>query len=403
MSNTLLTLDKITLEVLRLAHEKASFLGTINRQFDASFNASTGKTGGSLRIRLPSEYTRRAGSRVMEIQDSVQVAETLTVATQDGVDMRFNSQELTLSMEAFSKQHLEPAVATLISGVESDVLQGCSKLVFNLAGTAGTAISSLTAVGTARAKLNQYLAPKDNNRAIQMDSVTMAALADGLKALFHDGKQLSEAFREGFITRTAMADYYENERVWAMTNGSDVACGIDAVQIANGDEGITVSGFATPTVGMVFTVAGMYACHPETKAAYTFLKQHVVKTGSTATAISTYPIYLTGARKNVAAVDGTDCTTVGFSSAIITCVGSASTTYVQSLMYHRDAFAFVTADLPLMDDAAKCVRRELDGLSVRLWQASDIRNDEMLTRIDILYGYKAIRPQWACRLIGSAS
>jgi len=39
-----------------------------------------------------------------------------------------------------------------------------------------------------------------------------------------------------------------------------------------------------------------------------------------------------------------------------------------------------------------------DGLSIRLWQASDIRNDEMLTRIDILYGYKAIRPQWACRI-----
>jgi hypothetical protein len=33
-----------------------------------------------------------------------------------------------------------------------------------------------------------------------------------------------------------------------------------------------------------------------------------------------------------------------------------------------------------------------------VWQASDIRNDELLTRIDILYGWLALRPEWACRI-----
>lgn len=37
MANTLLTIDQITNEALRLAHEKSSFLGTINRQFDEEF------------------------------------------------------------------------------------------------------------------------------------------------------------------------------------------------------------------------------------------------------------------------------------------------------------------------------------------------------------------------------
>jgi hypothetical protein len=67
-------------------------------------------------------------------------------------------------------------------------------------------------------------------------------------------------------------------------------------------------------------------------------------------------------------------------------------------MYHKDAFAFVTADLPLMDDAHKCVRRVQDGLSMRVWQASDIRNDELLMRIDILYGWLVARPEWAARI-----
>jgi hypothetical protein len=71
-------------------------------------------------------------------------------------------------------------------------------------------------------------------------------------------------------------------------------------------------------------------------------------------------------------------------------------------MYHKEAFQFVTADLPIMDDAHKCVRRVQDGLAMRVWQASDIRNDELLMRIDILYGMAALRPEWSCRMVGAA-
>jgi coat protein Gp5 len=95
---------------------------------------------------------------------------------------------------------------------------------------------------------------------------------------------------------------------------------------------------------------------------------------------------------------GGTLTTATFNSATLTFVGAASTSYVQNLMYHKEAFQFVTADLPIMDDAAKCVRRVQDGLSLRVWQASDIRNDELLMRIDILYGFAALRPEWACRI-----
>ncbi len=399
MANSLLTRDDITRAALTLAHEKATFLGTVNRQFDASFGRSDGKIGDTLRIRLPSEYVRRKGSRVMDVQDATEQKTTLTAATQDGVDMRFNSRELTLDLQNFTRIHLEPAMATLISGVESDILQGCTKEVWNVAGTAGTAISSLTVPGAARAKLNQNLAPKDR-RNIQMDSVAMGGLVTGVAAYFNDSRQISEGFREGFISRTAMADYYENERVWRMANATDVAANLSTYTIVDGDTDLTVSSWTTATVGMVFTIAGVYDCHPETKAAYTHLKQFVVRTGSTSSVISTWPIYITGARKNVSASDGTDLVVSTLTSAAVTFVGAAGTTYAQSLMYHPDAFAFVTADLPLMSSSEKCVRRTYDGISLRVWQDSDIRNDEMLTRIDMLYGYAAIRPAWACRMIG---
>lgn len=398
MANTLLTIDQITNEVLRVAHEKATFLGTINRQFDDSFGRSGAKHGNTLRIRQPSRYTRRQGSRVMDVQEALEEATTLTVATQDGVDMTFNSAEMWSSLDDFSKRHIEPAMAVLISGIESDVLQGVTKKVYQVAGTAGTPPTDLVAVGAARAKLNQQAAPKDGNRFVQMDSVTMGGMVNGLKGLFQDSEQIKKQYREGLIGRTAMADFYENERVWSLTNGSDVtSVTLDTYTVVDADTAITITGATGIAAGMVFTIAGVYDCHPETKAAYSHLKQFTVLSGSTDTAVNISPtIYLTGARKNVASSTGG--TAAPSTTAALTFVGAASTSYTQNLMYHKDAFTFVTGELPLMADASKCVRKTFDGLSLRLWQASDIRNDEMLTRIDIMYGYEVLRPEWACRI-----
>jgi hypothetical protein len=398
MPNSLLTIDMITKEALRLAHEKMSFIGTINRQFDSEFGKSSGKIGDTLRVRLPSQYSRRQGSRVMDVQDAEEQNTSLVTATQDGVDMKFNSRELSLDLENFSKQHLEPAMAALVSGIDSDVIQGCTKLTYNLAGTAGTPPADLASTGAARAKLNQNLAPKDGNRFIQMDSVTMGGLVNGLKGLFQDSTQIKKQYREGMVGRTAMADFYENERVWTMTNGADVVGAINQASFSDGMTTMTIDGMtAAPTVGSVFTIADVYQVHPETKAAYSHLQQFTVTadTTPTTTAISFSPAIYFNSGTNYArqSVDA-----IPVDSAALTFVGSLSTGYVQNLMYHKDAFTFASAALPMMADAAKCSVQTYDDLSIRCWQASDIRNDEMLTRIDILYGYAAIRPQWASRI-----
>lgn len=413
MANTFKFIDMVAREALAIAHEKSQFIGTTDRQYDDSFGKSGAKIGSTLRVRNPNKYVRRQGSRVMDVQDQNESTQTITVATQDGVDMRFNSAELTLDTDspdqvaAFSKRYIEPAVATLVSGIEADFLAYASKATYNVAGTAGTAITDLTAPGAARAKLNQYLAPKDGNRCVQMDSVTMASLVKGVASYFAPNGDISKQYREGMVARTAMADFYENERIWTMSNGSDITGTTDSSAGVT-DGGNTVDMHSTiltsaVNVGQVFTIAGVYACHPETKAAYAHLQQFVI-TAKGATTVTVSPtIYLTGANKNVCSATGADLATTDFNSQALVFSGAASTSYVQPLMYHKDAFQFVTADLPLMDDAHKCTRRVSEGLSMRVWMASDIRNDELLMRLDILYGMAALRPEWACRMIGSAN
>lgn len=406
MSNSFKVIDMVTREALRIMHESSTFIATTDRQYDESFKQNgKGKHGASLRVREPNQYLRRRGSRVMDVQDQNEADQTITVATQDGVDMRFNSAELIQSVNSgaafddLSKNYIEPAVKALISGIEADYIAFATKKTFNTVGTAGTAITDLLVPGLARAKLNQNLAPKDGRRYVQLDSVTSAPLVNGLKGLFQDSTQIKEQYREGMIGRTGMADWHENERVWTLNNSADVAGEINGGTLTSGITSITVDGFtAAPAEGMVFTIEGVFDVHPETKQAYGHLKQFVVGAGATTTNIPFTPALIydtTNARQNAsgAPVDNAD----------ITFWGAASTNYAQHLMYHKEAYQFITADLPLMDDAHKCTRRVQDGLSVRVWMASDIRNDELLMRLDILYGMAALRPQWGCRMGGSAS
>lgn len=402
MSNTFKVTDMVLKEAQRIAHEKLSFIGTIDRQYDSAFryDSNRGPNGQSLRVRQPNQFTRRQGSRVMSVQDITERDQTITLATQDGVDMRFNSQELIQSVNSdgafdnLSKNYIEPAVSVLVSGIEGDFLEYATKATYNTVGTAGTPMTDLVEGGLARAKLNQYLAPKDDMRAIQVDSVTMGGMVNGLSGLFHESSQIARQYREGMIGRTAGFDWYENERLWTLTNGADVAGAINQTTFTNGMSTLTIDAMtAAPAVGSVFTIAGIYAVHPETKQAYSHLQQFVVtsSTTPTTTAISFSPaLYYEGPFQNVNDTPS--------DNDVLTFVGSASTGYLQNLAYHKEAFQFVTADLPIMDDAHKCMRSVKDNISLRVWMGSDIRNDELLMRLDILYGFAALRPEWACRI-----
>lgn len=416
MSNTLTVPQMVAAEAQRIAHEKAAFIGTINRSYDDSYAKTGAKIGDTLKVREPNQYSVSTSSRVMDVQDQDESTISVVMANQYHVDLRFNSAELALSIDQLSKRYIEPAVSVLVSKIDGECLQTATKETFNVAGTAGTVVGAVTsgfsdtsALGKARAKVNQGLAPLDN-RVGMFDSVTMASITNGIKVLQNPSGDVAKAWREGFIGRAAGLDLYENERGWSLTNGDDVAGEIDETANTHFTQGTTtlhIDGLGTGsiTAGQVFEIEGIYACHPETKVAYPHKQQFVVTTtvaiGSNECDVTFTPaIYTTGAKKNVCAADSSELTWTytGQDGKDVTFFGSASTTYKQNLVYHRDAFTFVTADLPLMGGADKCARMTKDGISLRVWQDGDIRNDELLMRIDILWGFKTMRPYWSSRV-----
>jgi hypothetical protein len=415
VANVITVLDMVAADSLAVAHEKATFIGTADKQFDASYNAShqNSKNGQTLRVREANKFTRRAGSRVMDVQDQNESTQTITVATQDGVDIRFNSAELAQSVSdykssEFKQRYIVPAVSSLVSAIDADMLTQFTKDIYNQVGTAGTVVGSssgdISAIHAARARLNQGLAPKDD-RSVQIDSVTMAAIANGNKGLFTPNQSVDKAFLEGYYGRIAGAEFYENERTWSATYIADVTGTTDAAALVT-DGGTAVdmhTTVASPTVGETFTIAGVYACHPETKASLGYLQQFVVMTTSAGAAIAVSPATFLGlsastaAKQNVCSSTGAKLALTDFDSKTLTFGGAGSAVNRQNVMYHKNAFAFVTAELPLIA-GENCSRMTKDGLSLRVWQGADIRNDEVLLRIDILYGGKTLRPEWACRI-----
>lgn len=397
MANSFKLTDLVARDAVRIMHEKAAFIGQIDRQYDDTFTGS--KPGDTIRVRYPNKYNVREGSRVMDVQDQTETNATITLATQDGVDMRFNSAELATSIDSykgFSKRFVESAVARLVSLIDYKMLAFATKATNQVAGTAGTPMTDLTAVGLARAKLNQQLAPK-NDRCIMGDSIVMAGMSNGLKGLFQDSEQIKKQYREGLMGRTAGADWYENDRIWTMTNTADVACEINAGTLTSGITSLTVDGLTVaPTQGMVFTVEGVYEIHPETRVVYPHLKQFVVGSGSTTTNIVFSPAIIYDTSNAYQNASGTPV-----DNADIVFVGAASTNYAQQLMFQKEAYQFVSVDLPKQENVESSVY-QFDGLSLRVNKGYDIRNDELLMRIDILYGMAALRPEWGCRMIGSA-
>lgn len=386
MANTLLTPTAVTRESLRVLHQKLNFVGSIVRDYDSSYAKSGAKIGDSLKIRLPNQYTVRTGA-TLSAQDTTESSVTLQVATQKGVDLNFTSVDLTMSLDDFSKRIIDPAMSVLAANIEADALN-MYKDVYQSIWNGGSAATYNKALD-GRVILNRSLAPFADRTAL-MDSVAMADVVKDTKTLFQDDKSISKQYKEGYMGRAAGFDWSENTMMPAHTRG-----GSNTAYLINGasQTGATLvvdTGATAPSQGDVITIAGVYSVHPETKVSTGVLQQFVIGSGATTTSFPISPAIVTsGATQNVSGSPA--------DNAAITFAGTASTAVQTSLLFQKEAFAFATADLVMPQGVDFAAREVMDGLSMRIVRAYDINNDKFPCRLDVLYGYKTLRAQLACR------
>ena len=400
MANTWKTLSDgdLVRKALPAFTNALKFIKTINKQYDPTKGR---KNGGVLLVKDPIEFTVRSGA-TMNTQDISQTTQSITMATQRGVDIDVSSIDHTLSVEDFEENVLKNAMTRLAAEVEYIVLSNVYKDVFNFTGTGGSAIITKLAIHNAYARLSQGLAPV-SDRHLVIDSPNMATAVNSFATYFHPADEVEKAFNDGLVGHAAGFKWWETNMVPSHTAGTRATTALcnTSTGITSGTATIatTGGGAATFTVGDVITVGDVYAINRETKNRYTHLQPFVVTAAATevagAVTLSVSPTPVTsGAKQNVELVSP------GASKTVTRTVnGAASSAIIQPMAYHRDAFTFVTADL-YTDPSQRMTISKKDDISLRLWRSGDIVNDTFPLRFDVLFGYKTLRPEWAARVNG---
>jgi len=402
MANSLLTINMITREAVSLWKNSNEFLKNINTQYDDSFAQTGAKIGTSLRIRLPNDYTVRTGAAV-QVQNTNEQNTTLTVATQKGVDLSFSSAEQTMSLDDFSERILAPAINNLTGAVAADVMsgvdaQGPCNFVANTDSSSNVISPNSTTYLLAGAILGRNSAPMAN-RLIINGLTTEARVVASLSGLLNPSRAIGKQYEDGVMARALGFDWYSDQTVLSHTTGT-----YSAGNVLGADQtgtSVTTSAITgTLTAGDIITFSGVNAVNRITKQDTGVLRQFIVTAAVSngGTSIPIYPAIVPPFGGNP--VQYQTVTASPANGATISVAGVATpgvaATYVKNFAYVPEAVTMATADLELpRNGVIEAAREQMDGISLRIIQQYVIGTDQSITRLDVLYGYLWVRPEWA--------
>jgi len=400
MSNSILTIDMITRKSIEILENNLVLTRNVNRQYDDSFAVEGAKIGSTLRIRLPDRALVTDGA-ALQVQDDNEQYTTLTVASQKHIGVNFTSAELTMQLDDFAERVLKPRISQLASSIDADVANAY-KNIYQSVGSPGTTPSTSLVLLQAQQKLNEAAAVM-SPRYATVNPAANAGLVEGMKGLFNPTDTVSRQFKNGMMGMGVLGleEINMSQSIKQHTTGDwGTSITVTSAVTTQGSTtlGISFTGSSkTWNVGDVFTVASVYSVNPQTRESTGSLQQFVVTavaTGSSTATLTVSPAMYTSTNA-LATIDSFPA-----ASAVVTMLGSANSQYAQNLVYHKDAITFATADLLLPQGVDMASRQVHNGISLRVVRQYDINNDRLPCRIDVLYGYSAIRPAMGVRMWG---
>ncbi|MCG7879948.1 MAG: hypothetical protein JAY75_22195, partial [Candidatus Thiodiazotropha taylori] len=278
--NEIITSAMITNESLRLLHDKLPFVSRINRRYSDEFKQGGARRGDDeVLVRFPNRYVVREGAR-LQAQSTEESVTSLMLSEQKGVDLEVTSKDLTLHIDDFSERYLEPAMSTLASTIEEDVLQAVLDEVVHVIHPQEMLpmpdwYDGMSLLG---AWFDVNLIPSDRRRLV-MNSYDQAEMVDSLKGYAQRDKSVSRQYEtgrmrrfQGFDIEMSLSMPMRERRGWVET-GDEFRVD-DLVLDKVGDSFDAVNAKALPgekemkplpKPGDWITFGGVYPAHPETK------------------------------------------------------------------------------------------------------------------------------------------
>lgn len=413
MANNVITSQMITDETMRILHNSSAFLGNINVEHEKDFAKKGAKAGSVVNVRRPVQYTIRNGA-VASLQDINETTVPVTMEAEFGIDWAFTDYDLTLSIDKFSERYLQSAGKRLATELDARIATRFYQGVSHFTGTPGSPISTAQSVLDAAVYLDNSACPRGDGRTLALTPLSNSKLVGGMSGLFNDQATQGRQLKSGMMATNLGVDFQMSQNLPVHTVG-----GLGGTPLVNGaNQGLTNAGatdnpYAATTSlitdgwtaaaanrlkkGDVFTIAGVFATNPETGNALTDLRRFIATTDAASDAsgnltVAIYPAIIAGgAYKNVTARPADN-------AAITVLTGTANTSYAQNIMFHRDAFTLVTADLELPRGTDMASQSMYEGVSLRFVRDFDTLNNRRICRFDLLAGYGLLRPEWAVRI-----
>lgn len=414
MTQTTLTADVVAKAALAVLDNELGWVGELYRAPEEEFSKEVNgyKIGSSVSIRRPHDPRPRRGA-TMDLKDVIEGKVALTVDQQVGHDFRFTSAELALDITDLTKRVIKPAMINIVNDIARDVAEQMYLGFYNWVGTPGQTINSFADFAKGPERMTEMSIPAADRIAVLSPSDNWGMI--GSQTALYNGGLVSDAYKEGRLGRVGGVDTFETQVIpthtngtWdattPLTDGASQAVTYDSVK-NTWTQTLVTDGWdasATITAGSVFTIAGVYMVNAKTKASTGILQQFVVTASVTANATTTSDTELTISPPIITSGPHQTVTYSGsFDGLAITPVGSASTSYKQNMMFHKNAMALAVVPLEMPQGAVGGSRISHNGLSCRVQPVYDGINDVSAWRLDILYGRKLIDPRLGLRISGT--
>jgi hypothetical protein len=307
-------------------------------------------------------------------------------------------------MQDYSTRVIAPAVNVIVGGIAAAIMTGAEaipNLVHNVDGSNNTLSPTLNTWAQAGALLDKVSTPRNQRRAI-LDPITMGRTVNSFSGLFNQQSKIGEQYETAMIKKDVLGmDWAQDATVLPHVTA---AYGVLPTVAGANQTGSTITTTAFAGTGLnkgeVITFAGVFAVNRVTKVSTGQLAQFVV-TAAVAPGATSVPIYpaLIPAAAGPAQAPYQTVTASPAAGAAIVCLTNASETYRNNFIFDPAAvtLAIVPMEMPTRG-VVESYRESYDGVSIRLITFYDGINDQQITRLDVLYGFKWVRPEWAVRI-----
>lgn len=376
MSNSFLEVKEIARQALPRLIENLVFPNLIYRDYSDAYEVGKGAT---VQVRKPvvltaSDFNEGSGTSAQDVKETSVEVTLDKLAT---VDVEFGAIARATNVDDLNRLFIEPAAAALATKINDDGLALYKDIPY-FVGTSGTTPDGLDDFANAAKVLDKNKVPTTQRYGVWSPDA-MAAFRQ-IGAIVNAEKSGSTAaLRAGSIGNIFGINNYMTQGIKSVASGNITAGGTGATGVkiktavtADDDIILVSNASASPTLtgtvkaGDILTIDG---------------KNYIAQADA-------------AAASNEIAVALDRNITVSANTAVTVANGG-----VQNLVFHENAFAFVTR--PLAAPAGvESYTTSYNGISLRVVRGYNMTYKKEMLSMDVLYGYKTMYPEMAVRVLG---